>query len=62
MSIDYVFPLPFKAKDFRKFWGEKSQLRRFQDGSICEAVVWPCKTLSDRRRVCGKVVKHVLER
>jgi hypothetical protein len=25
---------------FQQFWGEKCQLRRFQDGSIVEAVVW----------------------
>lgn len=25
---------------FRKFWGDKCQLRRFQDGSIVEAIVW----------------------
>jgi len=28
------------AKAFRAFWGNKSEIRRFQDGSIVEAVVW----------------------
>jgi len=28
------------AAAFRALWGEKAELRRFQDGSICEAVVW----------------------
>ncbi|XP_046966529.1 nucleolar protein 6 [Vanessa cardui] len=29
-----------EAEEFRAFWGEKSELRRFQDGSITEACVW----------------------
>ncbi|PSN31316.1 Nucleolar protein 6 [Blattella germanica] len=29
-----------EALEFRKFWGKKSEVRRFKDGSICEAVVW----------------------
>ncbi|KAF5838727.1 Nrap protein [Dunaliella salina] len=29
------------AAKFRAFWGEASELRRFQDGKISEAVVWP---------------------
>ncbi|KAL8243927.1 hypothetical protein R6Q59_010185 [Mikania micrantha] len=29
-----------EANDFRKFWGEKSELRRFRDGSITETLVW----------------------
>ena len=28
------------AAKFRQFWGEKAELRRFQDGNITEAVVW----------------------
>ncbi len=28
------------AAQFRKFWGEKAELRRFKDGSILESVVW----------------------
>lgn len=28
------------AARFRGFWGEVSELRRFQDGKISEAVVW----------------------
>ncbi|XP_013410468.1 nucleolar protein 6 [Lingula anatina] len=51
-----------EAKSFREFWGDISELRRFQDGTICEAVVWPSKTLADRRLVCGKIIKHILVR
>ncbi|EXJ59908.1 hypothetical protein A1O7_04055 [Cladophialophora yegresii CBS 114405] len=29
-----------KAAEFRRFWGEKAELRRFKDGSISEALVW----------------------
>lgn len=32
--------LTSECERFRKFWGSKSKLRRFQDGSIIEAVVW----------------------
>ena len=28
------------ASEFRAFWGAKSELRRFQDGKICESVFW----------------------
>lgn len=29
-----------EAAEFRKFWGEKAELRRFRDGSISESLVW----------------------
>lgn len=32
-----------EAASFRKFWGEKAELRRFKDGSILESVVWSVK-------------------
>jgi U3 small nucleolar RNA-associated protein 22 len=32
-----------EAASFRKFWGDKSELRRFKDGSILESVVWSSK-------------------
>ncbi|XP_048255650.1 nucleolar protein 6-like isoform X1 [Haliotis rufescens] len=52
-----------EAREFRELWGDKSELRRFQDSSICEAVVWMTSSLiSKRRHVCSKVVKHILNR
>ncbi|XP_064627089.1 nucleolar protein 6-like [Lineus longissimus] len=51
-----------EAKVFHQFWGEKSELRRFQDGSICEAVVWSCKTLAEQRLVCARIIKYILEK
>jgi U3 small nucleolar RNA-associated protein 22 len=35
-----------EAAAFRKFWGERSELRRFKDGSILESVVWSSKDAS----------------
>ncbi|KIW28320.1 uncharacterized protein PV07_07995 [Cladophialophora immunda] len=29
-----------EAAEFREFWGEKAELRRFKDGSISESLVW----------------------
>ncbi|KAL2441475.1 U3 small nucleolar RNA-associated protein 22 [Exophiala dermatitidis] len=29
-----------EAAEFRRFWGEKAELRRFRDGSISESLVW----------------------
>ncbi|XP_070213271.1 nucleolar protein 6-like isoform X2 [Littorina saxatilis] len=52
-----------EAADFRQFWGEKSELRRFKDGGISEAVVWAFSSgLNQKRSVCSKIVTHVLTR
>ncbi|XP_067056195.1 nucleolar protein 6-like [Acropora muricata] len=51
-----------EAKAFREFWGEKSELRRFHDSSILEAVVWPCKNIAERRVVCERIIKHLVQR
>lgn len=53
-----------EANDFRKFWGEKSELRRFQDGSISEAVVWLSEqsvTFSHRRIVNRIITDYILQ-
>ncbi|XP_075439397.1 nucleolar protein 6 isoform X2 [Ascaphus truei] len=50
-----------EAVEFQKFWGSKSELRRFQDGSICEAVVWPGGTVHEKRMVPALIVKHLLQ-
>ncbi|KAM4808387.1 nucleolar protein 6 [Rhinophrynus dorsalis] len=50
-----------EASEFQKFWGQKSELRRFQDGSICEAVVWPGDSLREKRAIPELIVKHLLE-
>lgn len=52
-----------EAEEFRQFWGEKSELRRFQDGGICEAVLWTDKTtVNKKRNICSQIVKYILER
>ncbi|XP_061875058.1 nucleolar protein 6 isoform X3 [Colius striatus] len=50
-----------EALDFRTFWGEKSELRRFQDGSICEAVVWEANTACQKRLIPEQIVRHLLK-
>ncbi|XP_065716662.1 nucleolar protein 6 [Patagioenas fasciata] len=50
-----------EAQDFRTFWGEKSELRRFQDGSICEAVVWEADTVCQKRLIPEQIVRHLLK-
>uniref|UniRef100_A0A8C3SLM7 Nucleolar protein 6 n=1 Tax=Chelydra serpentina TaxID=8475 RepID=A0A8C3SLM7_CHESE len=49
-----------EAAEFRKFWGEKSELRRFQDGAICEAVVWGAETMCQKRLIPEQIVQHLL--
>lgn len=48
------------AAAFRKFWGEKAELRRFKDGSILESLVW--STAGSNHNILDKIVMHVLER
>ena len=49
------------AKSFRDFWKSKSELRRFQDGSICETVYWEANCLAERRAILSKAIKHILK-
>uniref|UniRef100_A0AAY5ELP3 Nucleolar protein 6 n=1 Tax=Electrophorus electricus TaxID=8005 RepID=A0AAY5ELP3_ELEEL len=51
----------FWASDFRQLWGSRSELRRFQDGAITEAVLWPGSSVCQRRRVPLEVITHLLE-
>lgn len=51
-----------EASEFRSFWGDKTDLRRFQDGSICEAVLWPADSLAAQRSVVEQIVKYLLKR
>lgn len=49
------------AAEFRSFWGARSELRRFQDGSIKEAVVWKCDNREQRAQICQRIVLHLLQ-
>ncbi|KAF4556159.1 Nrap protein nucleotidyltransferase domain 4-containing protein [Elsinoe fawcettii] len=49
-----------EAAAFRKFWGEKAELRRFKDGSIVESLVWSPRE-SDQAVVLD-IVQYVVAR
>lgn len=49
-----------EAREFRKFWGQKSHLRRFKEGAICETVFWNAENTADRRGLIGQIVKYIL--
>lgn len=46
------------AKKFRQFWGEKSELRRFKDGSILESLIW---TQTTSMGLCEEIVRYILK-
>lgn len=48
------------ASAFRKFWGPRSELRRFKDGSIIEAVVWEVP-FEQRMNIPGMVMSFLLQ-
>lgn len=48
------------AAAFRKFWGEKAELRRFKDGSIIESLIWTVK--GQQRSILQQIVLYVLNR
>ena len=50
-----------ESEEFRRFWGKKSELRRFQDGYVCEAVHWAASNWSERRLICKQIVSYLLE-
>lgn len=49
-----------EAASFRKFWGDKSELRRFRDGSILESVVWSNKDAS--KPVLEQIILYILDK
>ena len=51
-----------KATTFRSFWGSVSELRRFQDASINEAVVWESSCDAEGRRIIEKIILHLFNR
>ncbi|XP_053148481.1 nucleolar protein 6 isoform X2 [Hemicordylus capensis] len=50
-----------EAVEFRQFWGERSELRRFQDGAICEAVLWDAPNMSQKRLIPEQIIRHLLK-
>lgn len=49
-------------EEFRDFWGDKSELRRFKDGRIVESVVWEVTTADEMAHVPSMIVRHLLKR
>ncbi|KAL3039003.1 hypothetical protein AAZX31_01G163500 [Glycine max] len=50
-----------EALEFRKFWGEKAELRRFKDGRIAESTVWEIEQWA-KHLILKRIVEHVLSR
>jgi U3 small nucleolar RNA-associated protein 22 len=50
------------AEAFRELWGNKAELRRFQDGSITESVVWNVQDTDERAHIPVMIVRHILAR
>ncbi|MBA0560777.1 hypothetical protein Golob_017655, partial [Gossypium lobatum] len=50
-----------EALMFRKFWGEKAELRRFQDGKIAESTVWESKQ-GTRHLILKRIIEFLLGR
>ncbi|XP_038125796.1 nucleolar protein 6 [Cyprinodon tularosa] len=50
-----------KAAEFRQLWGSRSELRRFQDGAITEAVLWDGKSTYQKRLVPKQIITHLLQ-
>ncbi|KAL0979774.1 hypothetical protein UPYG_G00189470 [Umbra pygmaea] len=50
-----------KALEFRQLWGSRSELRRFQDGSITEAVVWEAENTQQKRLILRQIITHLLQ-
>ncbi|KAF4041365.1 Nrap protein domain 6 [Phytophthora infestans] len=48
------------SKQFREFWRGKSELRRFKDGAIIEAVVWEGIGSENRHRVLDAIVNFIV--
>ena len=47
---------------FCDLWGNKAEVRRFQDGSITESVVWHVQDSDERAHIPVMIVRHILER
>ncbi|XP_031592054.2 nucleolar protein 6 [Oreochromis aureus] len=50
-----------KAAEFRQLWGPRSELRRFQDGDITEAVLWHGESICQKRLVPKQIITHLLQ-
>jgi len=51
-----------EADKFRGVWGEKSEIRRFQNGEICEAVFLNTETVEHKRSIVQEIISYILGR
>ncbi|PRW05744.1 nucleolar 6, partial [Chlorella sorokiniana] len=54
-----------EAAAFRAFWGDKAELRRFQDGAIAETVTWEDEEaggVGTRHHIVDSIVSYILLR
>lgn len=51
-----------QAAEFRRLWGDKAELRRFKDGTVCEATVWGSNQdpWAVRRLVTRDMIRYLL--
>ncbi|KAI9788706.1 MAG: hypothetical protein M1835_002138 [Candelina submexicana] len=61
-TVDYGPPVEDKegATAFRKFWGNKAELRRFKDGRILESLIWP--DYKSRASLIRTIIVYLLTR
>ncbi|WCJ24913.1 Nucleolar protein 6 [Euphorbia peplus] len=50
-----------EALKYRKFWGEKAELRRFRDGKIAESTVWETDQWA-KHLILKRIIEYVLLR
>lgn len=46
-----------ECEDFRQFWGEKAELRRFEGDSVRETVIWKSTTPYE---LCEEIMRYIL--
>lgn len=46
-----------ESNEYRQFWGNKSELRRFKDGSILETISWDNK---NRLQIMSEIAKYII--
>lgn len=53
-----------KSLEFREFWGDKCNLRRFPDGSIVESCIWcpASAAIGTKRMICRQICEHLMRR
>lgn len=61
MSYEGPLKISVQAAEFQQLWGSRSELRRFQDGAITEAVLWSGSSTCERRHILLEIITHLLD-